>query len=91
MYKRQGEEFHHNRIQIICSQIGNVDPALSQRWNRLRLIHTIMDLQVQGVLNLRPLITRQFPFERAADAYSLLDGGAADVLQSVLTFEEAAA
>ena len=86
-----GEEFHHNRIQIICSQIGNVDPALSQRWNRLRLIHTIMDLQVQGVLNLRPLITHQFPFERAADAYSLLDGGAADVLQSVLTFEEAAA
>lgn len=86
-----GEEFHHNRIQIICSQIGNVDPALSQRWNRLRLIHTIMELQEQGVLNLRPLITHELPFARAGEAYALLDGGAADALQIVLTFDEEAA
>lgn len=87
---RLGEEFHHNRIQIICSQIGNVDPALSQRWNRLRLIHTIMELQVQGVLSLRPLITHILPFARAAEAYTLLDSGAPDVLQVVLSFDEAA-
>lgn len=87
---RLGEEFHHNRIQIVCSQIGNVDPALSRRWDRLRLIHTIMELQVQGVLNLRPLITHMLPFARAAEAYTLLDAGAPDVLQVVLTFDDAA-
>lgn len=85
---RLGEEFHHNRIQIVCSQIGNVDPALSQRWNRLRLIRTIMDLQVQGTLLLGPLITHRIPFAQAADAYALLDGGAPEALQIVLTFDE---
>jgi 2-desacetyl-2-hydroxyethyl bacteriochlorophyllide A dehydrogenase len=84
-----GEEFHHNRIQIICSQIGNVDPALHQRWERLRLIHTIMDLQVRGTLNLRPLITHLIPFAQAGSAFALLDSGAPDVLQTVLTFEAA--
>jgi threonine dehydrogenase-like Zn-dependent dehydrogenase len=69
----QGEEFHHNRVQIICSQISNVDPALTHRWDRLRLIHTIMDLQVRSVLNLRPLITHVVPFEEAAAAFRLLD------------------
>ncbi len=86
---RLGEEFHHNRIQIVCSQIGNVDPALSRRWDRLRLIHTIMELQVQGLLNMRPLITHRLPFARAAEAYTLLDKGAPDVLQVVLTFDNA--
>ena len=84
---RLGEEFHHNRIQIVSSQIGNVDPALSRRWDRLRLIHTIMDLQVRGALNLRPLITHIMPFAQAAEAFALLDGGAPDVLQVVLKFD----
>ncbi len=83
-----GDEFHHNRIQIVCSQIGNVDPALSRRWDRLRLIHTIMELQLQGALNLRPLITHTLPFAQAADAFALLDSGAANALQVVLTFPE---
>lgn len=81
-----GEEFHHNRVQIICSQIGNVDPALSQRWDRLRLIHTIMDLQVQGLLDLKPLITHVVPFAEAAAAFELLDRSPAEALQIVLEF-----
>ncbi|MEW5870064.1 MAG: zinc-binding dehydrogenase [Chloroflexota bacterium] len=82
-----GEEFHHNRIQLICSQISNVDPALSQRWDRLRLIHTIMDLQVQGLLNLRPVITHIIPFEDAAQAYEILDNTPEQALQVVLDFQ----
>ncbi len=84
---RLGEEFHHNRIQIVSSQIGNVDPALGQRWNRLRLIHTVMALQEQGRLDLRPLITHQIPFARAAEAFALLDTAPAQALQIVLTFD----
>jgi 2-desacetyl-2-hydroxyethyl bacteriochlorophyllide A dehydrogenase len=82
-----GEEFHHNRIQLVCSQIGNVDPALSQRWDRIRMIHTFMDLQVRGVLNLRPVITHILPFEQAAEGYRLLDETPDQALQIVLDFQ----
>jgi len=84
-----GEEFHHNRIQLICSQISNVDPAFSQRWDRLRLIQTIMDLQVQGQLNLRPVITHVIPCESAALAYEILDNSPDQALQGVLDFKNA--
>jgi threonine dehydrogenase-like Zn-dependent dehydrogenase len=84
-----GEEFHHNRIQLICSQISNVDPALTHRWDRLRLIHTIMSLQADGMLNLRPLITHIIPFHRAAEAFEILDTTPAEALQVVLDFADA--
>jgi threonine dehydrogenase-like Zn-dependent dehydrogenase len=83
-----GEEFHHNRINIVCSQISNVDPALSYRWDRLRLIHTIMDLQAQGSLNLRPVITHVIPFKQAAQAFHILDETPEDALQVVLDFAQ---
>lgn len=81
-----GEEFHHNRIQIICSQINAVAPGLSHRWNRLRMEKTIFDLQKSGKLNLRDLITHLIPFSEAAKAYDMLDQGKEDCLQVVLEF-----
>jgi 2-desacetyl-2-hydroxyethyl bacteriochlorophyllide A dehydrogenase len=83
-----GEEFHHNRVQIICSQISNVDPTFSFRWDRLRLIHTIMELQIRGALNLRPLITHIIPFEEATEAFRLLDETPQAALQVVLKFSQ---
>jgi 2-desacetyl-2-hydroxyethyl bacteriochlorophyllide A dehydrogenase len=83
-----GEEFHHNRISLVCSQISNVDPALSYRWDRLRLIHTIMDLQAQGSLNLRPVITHVIPFRQAAEAFHILDEMPDQALQVVLDFSD---
>ena len=79
-----GEEFHHNRINLVCSQISGVDPSLSYRWNRLRLNHTIMDLQKEGKLDLEGLITHVIPFDNAAKAYETLDNGTEEVLQMVL-------
>jgi 2-desacetyl-2-hydroxyethyl bacteriochlorophyllide A dehydrogenase len=84
-----GEEFHHNRVQIVCSQISNVDPALSHRWDRLRMIHTFMDLQERKVINMRPVITNIIPFEQAAEAYRLLDETPDQVMQVVLDFTDA--
>lgn len=83
-----GEEFHHNRISLVCSQISNVDPALSYRWDRLRLIHTIMDLQTKGSLNLRPVITHVIPFRQAAQGFQILDETPEQALQVVLDFSE---
>jgi threonine dehydrogenase-like Zn-dependent dehydrogenase len=83
-----GEEFHHNRISLVCSQISNVDPALSYRWDRIRLIRTIMDLQAQGSLHLRPVITHIIPFKQAAQAFQILDETPEQALQVVLDFTE---
>lgn len=83
-----GEEFHHNRISLVCSQISNVDPALSYRWDRIRLIHTIMELQAKGSLNLRPVITHIIPFEQAAQGFQILDETPDQALQIVLDFSQ---
>lgn len=83
-----GEEFHHNRIHLVCSQISNVDPALSYRWDRIRLIHTIMDLQMQGSLDLHPVITHVIPFKQAAQAFQILDETPDKALQIVLDFSQ---
>ena len=83
-----GEEFHHNRVQIICSQISYVDPALSYRWDRIRLIHTFMDLQAKGSLNLRPVITHVIPFDQAGDGFRILDETPDQALQVVLDFSQ---
>lgn len=81
-----GEEFHHNRINIVCSQISGVDPQLSYRWNRERLVRTAMQLQSDGTLDLRPLITHEFPVSSASEAFSLLDQAPEAALQVVLDF-----
>lgn len=81
-----GEEFHHNRIQVICSQIHAVAPALSYRWDRLRMERTIMDLQLAGRLNLKDLITHVFLFSEGAHAFDLLDRKLERTLQVVLKF-----
>ncbi len=81
-----GEEFHHNRINLVGSQIFGTDPELQYRWNQLRLAQTAMRLQAEGVLNLRPLITQIEPLERAASLFETLDTAPAEVLQAVIEF-----
>ena len=84
-----GEEFHHNRVQVICSQIGGINQAYSYRWDRGRLDKTIMVLQKQGRLRLRELISEIYPYEQANRAYERLDKEPADVVQLVLDFRHA--
>jgi 2-desacetyl-2-hydroxyethyl bacteriochlorophyllide A dehydrogenase len=86
-----GEEFHHNRVQIICSQIFAVNPALSYRWDVPRLERTIMALQAAGRLDLVSLITHEIPFRDAPTAYQLLDEHPDTAVQVALTFPEALA
>jgi 2-desacetyl-2-hydroxyethyl bacteriochlorophyllide A dehydrogenase len=83
-----GEEFHHNRINIVCSQIAGVDPELSYRWDRLRLAQTAIQFQAQGKLNLQPLISHILPFRQAAEAFHLLDEEPGKTLQVVLDYSE---
>jgi threonine dehydrogenase-like Zn-dependent dehydrogenase len=81
-----GEEFHHNRINVVCSQIYGVSPELTYRWNPARLIATVMRLQAEGSLNLRPIITQVVPFRDAAAAFQLVDKEPERTVQVVLDF-----
>jgi len=81
-----GDEFHHNRIELISSQISGVAPDASHRWSKSRLWQTAVRLQHEGRLNLLPLITDEVPFEDAPALFHRLDRGAPDILQTVLRF-----
>ena len=81
-----GEEFHHNRVNIVGSQISGTDPELTYRWNRLRLIQTFMRLQADGLIDLKPIISHVIPFDDAGEAFRILDQEPENALQVVLDF-----
>lgn len=84
---RLGDEFHHNRVQIVGSQISGVAPGLRHRWDEFRLTRTAMALAASGTLRLEELVTHRMPIDKAAAAFRLLDEGSRDVLQVVLVGE----
>ncbi len=86
---RLGEEFHHNRVAVIASQISGVAPALQHRWDRYRLASTAIRLAVEGRLDVTSLISHSLPVSRAGDAFQMLDERPQDALQVVLSFGEA--
>jgi threonine dehydrogenase-like Zn-dependent dehydrogenase len=81
-----GEEFHHNRIELVCSQISGVAPAASHRWSKPRLWQTAVRLQHEGRLDLLPLITDTVAFTQAPELFARLDAGEPGILQTMLTF-----
>ena len=56
-----GEEFHHNRVTLVSSQIGSVPTALRDRWTRERLHETVMSLCASGRLDPLPLVSHVHP------------------------------
>jgi threonine dehydrogenase-like Zn-dependent dehydrogenase len=85
---RLGEEFHHNRVAVIASQISGVAPALQHRWNEYRLASTAIELAVNGSIDLTALISHTMPIAEAGEAFSMLDTATSDILQVVLSFED---
>lgn len=76
-------------FQVSCSYgPGRYDPAYEAsghdypigfvRWTEQRNFEAILDMMATGRLNVRPLLSHRFPFERATEAYALItDGGPA--------------
>jgi 2-desacetyl-2-hydroxyethyl bacteriochlorophyllide A dehydrogenase len=86
---RLGEEFHHNRVSVVGSQISGVAPALQHRWDELRMSRTVLDLERDGSLRLRDLISHTIPAEDAPSAFTMLDTAPETALQVVLDYTEA--
>ena len=83
---RLGEEFHHNRVQIVGSQISGVAPALQHRWNELRMSKAVLDLEHEGRLALAELITHLVPAAQAPETFTMLDTQPESALQVVLDY-----
>jgi threonine dehydrogenase-like Zn-dependent dehydrogenase len=81
-----GEEFHHNRIDLVCSQISGVSPALKYRWDALRLSTVFMDLVADARLDLKPLVSHVVPFAEAASLFELIDKRPSEIIQGVISF-----
>lgn len=82
-----GDEFHHNRINLVCSQISGVSPELQHRWNANRLVLTFMDLLARGQVSVKPLLTHIHPVWEAQKLFDLLDSQPDTLLQAVLDFQ----
>ena len=83
---RLGEEFHHNRIQLVSSQISAAPPGLAQRWTPERIHHTVIDLIAAKDLDVLSTVSRVVPVAQAAQAYARLDADPSAELQVVLDF-----
>ena len=82
---RLGEEFHHNRVAIVGSQISGVAPQLRHRWDELRMSRTALQLAEDGRLSLESLVTHVLPDSDAPAAFEMLDSPQ-DALQVVLDY-----
>ena len=83
---RLGEEFHHNRISVVASQISGVSPYLQHRWNELRMSQTVLELERDGLLRMAELITDIIPAEDAPGAFTMLHESPEAALQVVLDY-----
>lgn len=83
---RLGEEFHHNRVRIVASQIGGVPAGLSTSWDQSRLVQVFMGLVLDGRVDVSPLITDVVDAEDVAEAFRRLDEGDPEILQVLLRF-----
>ncbi|MFC7233852.1 zinc-dependent alcohol dehydrogenase [Halosegnis marinus] len=76
--------FHRDRISVESSQVSTVAPELRGRWTTDRRLDAALDRVAR--LDADRLLTHRVPFAEAEDAYRLLDEGADDALQVVLTY-----
>jgi threonine dehydrogenase-like Zn-dependent dehydrogenase len=83
---RLGEEFHHNRVSIVASQIGSVPQHLHARWTRERLVEAVMTELVARRPDVLSLVTHRFDATDVADAFAMLDTDPSAALQVLLQF-----
>jgi threonine dehydrogenase-like Zn-dependent dehydrogenase len=86
---RLGEEFHHNRVRIVASQISGTPAALGSRWDQPRLVRTFMEQVRRGRVDVRSLVTDVVEAADVAAIFERLDRGDPEILQAVLRFPAA--
>jgi predicted dehydrogenase len=70
---RVARSYGPGRYDPTYEELGIDYPVGATRWTAGRNLEAYLDLVASGRLPVRDLITHRFPFERAADAYALLE------------------
>lgn len=86
---RLGEEFHHNRVEVVASQISGPPRGLEGRWDHERLVRVFMGLVAAGRVEVGSLVSHVVDVESAAAAFELIDLRPQEALQVVLRFPAA--
>lgn len=85
---RMGEEWHHNRITMISSMgVWGCPHRDYPSWDRARVHATVVHLLAAGELHVAEMITHRIPFERAAEAYALVDEHPDAIVKVLLVYE----
>ena len=77
-----GRAFHRKRLKLRSSQVSRIDPALTGRWDKRRRLDRVLEL----LQEIRPsrYISQRFAFDRAQEAYELLENHPEQSIQIVL-------
>ena len=86
---RLGEEFHHNRVRLLASQISGTPVGLGSRWSQPRLVRTVMHRIAGGDVDVASLVSDVVDAADVARAFERLDAGDPATLQVVLRFDAA--
>ena len=87
---RLGEEWHHNRLELISSMGAWSAPHRAYpAWDRRRVMATVLDLLASGHVAVDALPTRTFRFDQAVEAYCWLDEHPNEAVKVTLTYDGA--
>lgn len=89
---RLGEEFHHSSFQAMgASRILAVnhrrEPAAGRAWDRLRVYHALAQMLGDGRLKTEGLLSHTFPFERADEAFRMIDTHPEQTIKTALILD----
>jgi 2-desacetyl-2-hydroxyethyl bacteriochlorophyllide A dehydrogenase len=85
---RLGEEWHHNRLDMVSSMGAWGAPHRSYpAWDRPRVMRTVVDLLASGALRVDDLPLRRFRFDDAIEAYGWLDAHPNEAVKVALTYD----
>lgn len=80
-----GGVFHRSRIKLVSSQVSSLSPELSGRWDKARRF----DVAWKALERIQPekWITHRFAFDRAPEAYRLLDENPQETIQLIFDYK----
>ena len=85
---RLGEEWHHNRLDLVSSMaVWGCPSRQHPMWDRRRASRTTIELLDRGWVEVAPLITHRFPYVEAPVAYQLIDKYPEETIKVVLSYE----
>ncbi len=80
-----GVTFHRSRVNLYASQVSTIRPELSARWDKRRRFE--LTWKALSEIHAEHWITHRIPFQRAPEAYSLLDQAPETAIQILLTYK----